>query len=74
MIYQIKVQSVFSVVSGFVQLFYFLLRFKKTHKSHHFNYVRVYNLVIFTIFTMCSHDYYVIPEYFYHPQKEPHTH
>ena len=31
--------------------------------------------MVFSIFTnLCTHHHYLIPEYFYHPQKKSHTH
>lgn len=41
------------------------------HKSHPF---KIYNLEVFSIFTvLCNHHHCQVPQYFYHPQKKPHT-
>lgn len=42
------------------------IKFMK-HKCHH---VKVYNLVIFTVFTLlCNHNHYLILGYFHYPRK-----
>ena len=42
------------------------------HKIHPF---KIYNLVVFSVFTkLCNCHYHLIPEHFYHPKKKPHFH